>query len=155
MRNFASTNRAVIQALTDYLAWLKTDLLPRSNGDFRIGAETFRKKLAYDEMVDLPLDRLLEIGTRSEQEPGGVQSHCEGVGADEGRRGEVLEELGQNHPAPDQLLQTFRDTFDWLIGSFARIILSRFHPTVQADSGRDAAVHAGDDVRFDGYAGAV
>ena len=46
----------------DYLAWLKTDLLPRSNGEFRIGAETFTKKLEYDEMVDLPLDKLLEIG---------------------------------------------------------------------------------------------
>ena len=48
--------------LTSYLGWLKTDLLPRSNGDFRIGAETFSKKLHYDEMVDVPLDKLLEIG---------------------------------------------------------------------------------------------
>ena len=59
---FAQTNAAVISALNDYLAWLKTDLLPRSNGDFRIGADTFSKKLLYDEMVDLPLPRLLEIG---------------------------------------------------------------------------------------------
>ena len=35
---------------------------PRSNGDFRIGADTFSKKLHYDEMVDIPLDKLLEIG---------------------------------------------------------------------------------------------
>ena len=59
---FAQTNAAVIKALNDYLAWLKTDLLPRSNGDFRIGADTFSKKLQYDEMVDLPLPKLLEIG---------------------------------------------------------------------------------------------
>jgi hypothetical protein len=52
----------VIAALNGYLGWLKTDLLARSNGDFRIGAETFSKKLEYDEMVDLPLDKLLEIG---------------------------------------------------------------------------------------------
>src|ERR1035438_4642617 len=42
---FAQTNAAVIAALSSYLAWLKTDLLPQSNGDFRIGAETFSKKL--------------------------------------------------------------------------------------------------------------
>ena len=54
--------RAVIAALNDYQNWLKTDLLPESNGDFRIGAETFSKKLAYDEMVDTPLEKLLEIG---------------------------------------------------------------------------------------------
>ena len=59
---FAHTNAEVIAALNSYLNWLKTDLLPRSNGDFRIGADTFSKKLEYDEMVDLPLDKLLEIG---------------------------------------------------------------------------------------------
>ena len=32
------------------------------HGDFRIGAENYRKKLLYDEMVDTPLDRLLAIG---------------------------------------------------------------------------------------------
>ncbi len=52
----------MIAALQDYEKWMKTDLLPRSNGDFRIGPETFSKKLLYDEMVDTPLDRLLEIG---------------------------------------------------------------------------------------------
>ena len=42
--------------------WLKSDLLPKSTGDFRIGADNFAKKLQYDEMVDIPLDKLLEIG---------------------------------------------------------------------------------------------
>ena len=31
-------------------------LLPQSHGDFRIGAENYRKKLLYDEMVDTPLE---------------------------------------------------------------------------------------------------
>ncbi len=39
--DFATTNAAVVSALNDYLAWLKSDLLARSNGDFRIGADTF------------------------------------------------------------------------------------------------------------------
>ncbi len=41
---FAQTNAAVIAALSSYLDWLKTDLLPRSNGDFRIGADTFSEE---------------------------------------------------------------------------------------------------------------
>src|SRR5208337_4232342 len=65
---FKKTNAAVIAALNEYLAWLKSDLLPRSNGDYRVGAETFQKKLAYDEMVDIPLDRLLEIGWKNLRE---------------------------------------------------------------------------------------
>src|ERR1017187_7109127 len=58
---FAKTNAAAIAALKSYAAWMKTDLLPRSNGDFRLGPDTFEKKLDYDEMVDLPPSRLLEI----------------------------------------------------------------------------------------------
>src|SRR5271166_5648912 len=53
---FTQTNAAVITALNSYLDWLKTDLLPHSNGDFRIGAAAFSKKLEYDEMVNLPID---------------------------------------------------------------------------------------------------
>jgi hypothetical protein len=59
---FKTANQGVIDALKSYETFLKSDLLPRSNGDFRIGADTYRKKLLFDEMVEIPLDRLLEIG---------------------------------------------------------------------------------------------
>src|SRR5579863_10544228 len=113
---FAKTNAAVIASLKKYEAWIKSDLLPRSNGDFRIGAETFSKKLEYDEMVDLPLDKLLEIDWANLRQN---QEHFNQVAKElqpnkDARA--VLEELGQNHPAPDQLLASFRATFDSLIG---------------------------------------
>src|SRR5665213_2294912 len=41
LAEFHASNAAVIQALTSYQHWLQTDLLPKSNGDFRIGAATF------------------------------------------------------------------------------------------------------------------
>ncbi len=116
---FAQSNAAVIQALNSYLVWLKTDLLPRSNGDFRIGAENFSKKLQYDEMVDLPLDKLLEIGWADLHRN---QAHFKQVAKQLEPNKEpaaVLEELGENHPAPDQLLNSFRATLDGLV-SFIR-----------------------------------
>lgn len=116
---FAHANDAVIAALNNYLAWIKSDLLPLSNGDFRIGADTFSKKLEYDEMVNLPLDKLLEIGWADLHKN---QAHFSQVAKelepDKDPR-EVLEELGKMHPAPDQLIPTFRATFDGLI-SFIR-----------------------------------
>jgi uncharacterized protein (DUF885 family) len=116
---FAETNAAVIAGLKSYLDWLKTDLLPKSNGDFRIGAETFSKKLQYDEMVDIPLDKLLEIGWADLRKN---QAHFKEVAKelepDKAPRA-VLEELGENHPAPDHLLDAFRATFDGLV-SFIR-----------------------------------
>ena len=116
---FAQTNAKVIVELKSYLDWLKTDLLPRSNGDYRIGADAFQKKLAYDEMVDTPLDRLLEIGWADLRKN---QAHFNEVAKElepnkDARA--VLEELGENHPAPDHLLDAFRATFNGLV-SFIR-----------------------------------
>jgi uncharacterized protein (DUF885 family) len=115
----AQTNAAVIAALNGYLGWLKTDLLPQSNGDFRIGAATFSKKLHYDEMVDLPLDKLLEFGwadmRKNQAQFNQIAKELEP--AKEPRA--VVEELGEKHPAPDQLLNSFRATFDGLV-SFIR-----------------------------------
>jgi len=116
---FAQTNAAVIASLKSYLDWLKTDLLPRSNGDYRIGADAFRKKLAYDEMVDTPLDKLLEIGWADMHKN---QAHFTAVAKElepTKAPSEVLEELGENHPAPGQLLDAFRATFNGL-SSFIR-----------------------------------
>jgi uncharacterized protein (DUF885 family) len=113
--DFARSNAAVITALRDYQAWVKSDVLPRSNGDFRIGAETFAKKLRYEEMVDMPLDRLLEIGTADLRKN---QAEFERVAKqlDPNKSAtEVLQDLVAVHPTPDKLMQTFRETFDGLI----------------------------------------
>src|SRR6202140_5398027 len=61
-REFAAANARVITALKDYQSWLTHVVLAHSHGEFRLGAATFRVKLLYDEMVDTPLERLLEIG---------------------------------------------------------------------------------------------
>jgi len=113
---FAKSNAAVIDELKKYEEWLKTSVLPHSNGDFRIGAQTFSKKLLYDEMVDTPLDKLLEIDRanmkRNQDEFARISKELE-----PNRTAlEVLAELAAQHPAPDNLLQSFRDTFDGLIG---------------------------------------
>jgi len=132
---FVKLNAAVIAALQDYEKWLKTDLLAGSGGDFRIGAETFSKKLLYDEMVDTPLDRLLEIGTadlRANQAK--FNRIAKEVDANKTPR-QVLDDLGATHPAPDKLLQSFRDTFDGLIAFINEkhivTIPSKVRPTVQ------------------------
>jgi uncharacterized protein (DUF885 family) len=112
---FARSNAAVIVSLRSYLEWLKSDLLPKSQGDFRLGPETYSKKLLYDEMVDTPLDHLLEIGKADLRKN---QAEFKRVAAEidpSKTPHQILEELQADHPAPDQLLQTFRDTFDGLI----------------------------------------
>jgi uncharacterized protein (DUF885 family) len=112
---FAKTNAAVVAALKSYGAWMKTDLLPRSNGDFRLGTETFQKKLAYDEMVDIPPARLLAIAFddlhRNQAEFARVAKLVDPAKTPQ----EVLAELAAIHPAPGDLLNAFHGTFDSLI----------------------------------------
>jgi uncharacterized protein (DUF885 family) len=113
--DFDRTNAAVIQALKDYGAWMKSDLLPRSNGDYRLGADTFAKKLSYDEMVDIPLDRLLQVAFddlhHNQAEFARIAKEVDPHKTPQ----EVLAELATIHPAPDKLLDSFHSTFDSLI----------------------------------------
>src|SRR3954463_4188862 len=44
------------KALEDYKKWLQDDLLKRSDGDFRIGADKFRKKLRFALDSDLSME---------------------------------------------------------------------------------------------------
>lgn len=108
---FAKTNAAVVQALQSYAAWLKADLLPRSNGDFRFGADTYRKKLLYDEMVDTPLDRLLAINDANMKANQAEFARIAKEVDPAKSPAEVLAELATIHPAPDKLLDAFRDSF--------------------------------------------
>jgi uncharacterized protein (DUF885 family) len=107
-------NGVAAVALINYEKFLREDLLPVSNGDFRLGAENFRKKLLYDEMVDIPLDRLLEIGyadlRRNQQQLKEVAAQIDPHRS----TADVLADLRKDHPPADQLLQTFRDTLGGL-----------------------------------------
>jgi uncharacterized protein (DUF885 family) len=112
---FSQSNGAVIAALKSYQSWLRKDVLPRSHGDFRFGAETFSKLLQYDEMVDTPLPRLLQIGYADLHRNQAEFKRIAGEVVPKRAPREVLAELGREHPAPDHLLQSFSDTFQGLI----------------------------------------
>jgi uncharacterized protein (DUF885 family) len=62
LREFTAVNDSVVAAMQQANGWLEKELLPRSHGHFAIGARAFADKLRYDEMVDIPLDRLLALG---------------------------------------------------------------------------------------------
>jgi uncharacterized protein (DUF885 family) len=133
--DFAKSNAAVIDALKSYAAWMKTDLLPRSNGDYKLGAETFRKELAYNEMVDIPLDRLLQIALddlhKNQAEFARVAKEIDPAKTPQ----QMLAELAGIHPAPDKLLPAFHATFDSLV-NFIRThhivtIPSEVQPTLE------------------------
>src|SRR5581483_8031926 len=108
LAEFKASNGAVIEGLKRYENFVREDLLPNSSGDFRIGAENYRKKLLYEEMVDIPLERLLQIGYddlhRNQQAFKEVAAKIDPKRTPQ----QILEELEKDHPAPNKLLPTFR-----------------------------------------------
>lgn len=59
---FAPVQEATAKALEEYGAWLEKDLLPRSNGDFRIGDQNFRRKLYFALESNLSKEEILQRG---------------------------------------------------------------------------------------------
>ena len=114
LAEFKKSNQAVVDALKSYETYLKNDVMPRSKGDFRIGADNYRHKLLYDEMVDTPLDRLLAIGYddlhRNQAEMKRVAAQI-----DPNRpMNAILQDLENDHPTADKLLPSFRDVLGGL-----------------------------------------
>jgi uncharacterized protein (DUF885 family) len=114
LAEFKASTQGVIDAFGSYQKYLEESVLPHANGDFRLGAENYRKKLLYDEMVDIPLDRLLAIGYddlhRNQEALKKVAAQIDPKRSVQ----EVVAELQSQHPGPDHLLQAFRDTFGGL-----------------------------------------
>jgi len=135
LADFHNANQGVIDALGSYEQFLKTNVLPRSKGDFRLGADTYSKKLLYDEMVDTPLDRLLEIGFENLRHN---QAEFKRVAAQiDAKRTpqQILEDLEKDHPAPGKLLDTFRGVLtglrDWIEQHHIVTIPSQVLPIVE------------------------
>src|SRR5262249_52830264 len=115
--------------------FLKNTVLAQSQGDFRIGTENYRKKLLYEEMVGVPIERLLQIGYddlhRNQAEFKRVAAQIDSKKS----TAEVREELEADHPQPDKLLQTFKDDLDgirqFIVDKHIATIPSPVPPIVQ------------------------
>jgi uncharacterized protein (DUF885 family) len=59
-KDLAPLQEKTAAALDDYKKWLQNDLLPRSDGNFRLGAEKFRKKLRFALASDLSMEEIMK-----------------------------------------------------------------------------------------------
>lgn len=107
-----ASNQSVIAALNSFADWLSRDLLPRSNGDYAIGEENFKRKLLYDEMVETPIAQLIRDGERELRR---TQEEMRAL-AEEITPGRdvvyALQTLGRDHPTSDGLVGDTRAELD-------------------------------------------
>jgi uncharacterized protein (DUF885 family) len=101
---FLEANRKAAAALTDYAAWLERDKLPKATDDFALGEEKFQRLLKETELVDLPPEKVLEIGLiqlRKEQ-----RDFAEAAKRIDSTKSatEVFRQMQSEHPTPESLL---------------------------------------------------
>ena len=132
---FDQANQTAINSIEDTVTWMKTELRPRSKGDFRLGKEAYAKKLLYEEMVDIPLDRLLAIGEqqleRDYQELLTTARKLNPAAKPE----ETVRHISDDHPQPDQLVAgakaTLEQTRQFLIDHNIVTVPSEVRPIVE------------------------
>jgi uncharacterized protein (DUF885 family) len=116
LAEFAETNKGVIEALASYKTFLTKELLPKSKGSYAITGPILSKKFANDEMVDVPLDRLLAIAkadlARNQQAMKDIVAKLSpGKGA-AAQPSTLLASVTSDHPPATKLLETTQNTLD-------------------------------------------
>ena len=67
-KDLAPLQEKTAATLEEYKKWLQNDLLPRSDGDFRLGAEKYRKKLRFALASDLSMEEIMKRATADLQQ---------------------------------------------------------------------------------------
>src|SRR5437016_1867749 len=101
---FQVSNRKAANALNDYAAWLEREKLPKASLDFALGKEKFGRLLAQTELVDLPPQKILEIGMaqlKAEQEA--FADAAKKIDPNKSPI-EVFKQIQSEHPTPENLI---------------------------------------------------
>lgn len=64
LSDLADAQTEAIEALQSYIAHLEVEVAPHARASFRLGAENFTAKLRFDDGIDVPVDKLLDLGLR-------------------------------------------------------------------------------------------
>lgn len=105
-KEFAETNAYTVWALKSYQDFIKNALLPKAKEEFAIGAENYRNKLLYEEMVNEPLDSLLARGmTELKRLQNAFIETAKQIDPNKDPH-EVYASLSSDHPQPDNLIDS-------------------------------------------------
>ena len=133
-KEFDAANQAVVKSLEEVVEWMKTDLLPRSKGTYALGSDVFMKQLRYEELLDIPLDKLLAIGEANLRRDQEAFAAVAKVINPKKSPKEVMEALSDEHPTEEDLIPSGQRTIEkcrkFLIDKKIVTIPSEVRPTV-------------------------
>ena len=101
---FENANRKAAHAVNDYATWLEREKLSKASLNFALGEEKFRRLLAQTELVDVPPQKILEIGMaqlKAEQEA--FVDAAQKIDPSKSPV-EVFRQIQSEHPTPQNLI---------------------------------------------------
>ncbi|OWK38720.1 DUF885 domain-containing protein [Fimbriiglobus ruber] len=132
---FEAANKPVIEEFERAAAWIESDLLPKAKGSYAIGSAAFKRKLEVEEMLDIPLDKLLAIG-----EANLTKDRAEFIATakkidPKKTPAEALALLTDDYPKPEDLVGATRGTIErtrkFLIDNKIVTVPSEVRPTIE------------------------
>src|SRR5439155_2840244 len=126
---FLEANRKAANALNDYAAWLEREKLPKTSLDFALGEEKFKRFLTQTELVDLPPQKILEIGMeqlKTEQEA--FAGAAKKIDPNKSPI-EVFKQIQSEHPTPQNLIPDVGKDLD----KIRKYVTSRHLVTIPSD----------------------
>jgi len=110
--NFLDANRKAANALSDFATWLEKEKLPRSTSTFSLGAARYQRWLTETELVDLPPEKILEIGLAKLEEEQQVFADAAKVIDPNKSPTEVFKQIQKEHPTAEKLIPDIAKTLD-------------------------------------------
>src|SRR5215813_10038536 len=111
---FQAANRKAANALSDYATWLEREKLPKATLDFALGEEKFGRFLAQTELVDLPPQKILEVGmTQLKTEQQAFVEAAKKIDLNKPAI-EVFKQIQSEHPVSDKLIPDISKDLDKL-----------------------------------------
>jgi uncharacterized protein (DUF885 family) len=101
---FLDTNRKATSALTEYAGWLERERLPKATADYALGGEKYQRFLADTEMVDMPPDKLLELGMAKLKEEQDAFAAAAKVIDPDRPAIDVFKDVQKEHPTAENLI---------------------------------------------------
>lgn len=111
---FEEANASALAALRAFVQYLHDELLPHATEEFALGEERFLTMVRVGEMVDLPVDRLLEVG---EDDLARNRARLQTLAARLAPGAsveDVIRHLARDHPPADRLIQEAARVLDEL-----------------------------------------
>ena len=108
-REFTASNDSAIAAFENYKTYLEQELKPKADGDFALGFDLFAKRMAYNEMVDIPPERLLDMAYAQLHKDRDTRSEAAREVDPTAPIEAVLKVIRAQHPTVDTLIPTTRD----------------------------------------------